>query len=169
MVWPWKQNASGKTPQTSFNCWSKWEKTSWTTCRTRWTNYIEDLGWNGLGLHPSEMINMMEDHKVRLLNLELLPPQPSRKSGWWRKKKKSLKIVLSSWPFLSLALKAVVFEKSVFGPRYVSSLVSNVVCSISPLIFNECSSTGTSEYIHVFFYSNYETVFKPFFIYIFLK
>ena len=31
MVWPCKQNASGKTPQTSFTCQSKWEKTSWTT------------------------------------------------------------------------------------------------------------------------------------------
>ena len=30
-VWPCKQNASGKTPQTSFTCQRKWEKTSWTT------------------------------------------------------------------------------------------------------------------------------------------
>ena len=28
-----------------------------------------------------------EDHEVRRLNLELLPSQPSRKSGQWRKKK----------------------------------------------------------------------------------
>ena len=48
--------------------------------RTRWTNYIEDLGWNRLGLHPSEMMDVMEDRKVWRLNLELLPPQPSRKS-----------------------------------------------------------------------------------------
>ena len=27
--------------------------------RTRWTNYIEDLGWNRLGLHPSEMMDVM--------------------------------------------------------------------------------------------------------------
>ena len=27
---PCKQNASGKPPQTSFTCQSKWEKTSWT-------------------------------------------------------------------------------------------------------------------------------------------
>ena len=51
--------------------------------KTRWTNYIKDLGWNCLGLHPSdpsEMMNVMEDREVRWFNLELLPPQPSRKS-----------------------------------------------------------------------------------------
>ena len=55
--------------------------------RTRWTDYIEDLGWNRLGLRPSEMMEVMEDREVWRLNLELLPPQPSRKSGQWRKKK----------------------------------------------------------------------------------
>ena len=51
--------------------------------RTRCTDYVEDLGvgWNGLGLHPSEMMEVMEDREVWWLNLELLPPQPSRKSG----------------------------------------------------------------------------------------
>ena len=48
---------------------------------TRWTDYIEDLGWNRLGLRPSEMMEVMEDREVWRLNLELLPPQPSRKSG----------------------------------------------------------------------------------------
>ena len=47
--------------------------------RTRWTNYIKDFGWNRLGLYPSEMIKMMEDREVWRLNIELLPPQPSRK------------------------------------------------------------------------------------------
>ena len=56
--------------------------------RTRWTDYIEDLGWNRLGLRPSEMMEVMEDHEVWRLNLELLPPQPSWKSRQWRKKKK---------------------------------------------------------------------------------
>ena len=56
--------------------------------RTRWTDYIEDLGWSRLGLRPSEMMEVMEDREVWRLNLELLPPQPSRKSGQWRKKKK---------------------------------------------------------------------------------
>ena len=49
--------------------------------RTRWTNYIEDLGWNPLGLHPSEMMDVIEDRQAWRLNLDLLPPQPSRKSG----------------------------------------------------------------------------------------
>ena len=49
--------------------------------RTRWTDYIEDLGWNRLGLRSSEMMEVMEDREVWRLNLELLPPQPSRKSG----------------------------------------------------------------------------------------
>ena len=48
--------------------------------RTIWTNYIEDLGWNRLELHRNEMINGMKDHEVWRLNLELLSPQPSRKS-----------------------------------------------------------------------------------------
>ena len=47
--------------------------------RTRWTNYIEYLEWNRLELHPSEMMDVMEDRVVWRLNLELLPPQPSRK------------------------------------------------------------------------------------------
>ena len=49
--------------------------------RTRWTDYIEDLGWNRLGLHSSKMMEVMEDREVWRLNLELLPRQPSRKSG----------------------------------------------------------------------------------------
>ena len=32
--------------------------------RTRWINYITDLGWNRLGLHPSEMMDVMEDHDM---------------------------------------------------------------------------------------------------------
>ena len=48
--------------------------------RTRWTDYIEDLGWNLLGLHSSERIDVIKDREVWRLNLELLPPQPSRKS-----------------------------------------------------------------------------------------
>ena len=45
--------------------------------RTRWTNYIEDLGWNRFGLHPSEMMDVMDGHEVWRFNLELLPQQPS--------------------------------------------------------------------------------------------
>ena len=87
MVWPCKQNASGKTPQTSFTCQSKWRRPVGRP-RTRWTDYIEDHGWNRLGFYPNETIEVMEDREVWRLNLELLPPQPSRKSGQWRKKKK---------------------------------------------------------------------------------
>ena len=32
--------------------------------RTRWTDYIEDFGWNRLELHPSEMMEVMEDREV---------------------------------------------------------------------------------------------------------
>ena len=32
--------------------------------RTRWTDYIEDFGWNRLDLHPSEMMEVMEDREV---------------------------------------------------------------------------------------------------------
>ena len=49
--------------------------------RTRWLHDIEDLGWNRLGLHPSEMQSALADREVRQVNLELLPSQPSRKSG----------------------------------------------------------------------------------------
>ena len=59
--------------------------------RIRWTKYVEDRGWNRLGLRSSEMMEVMKDREVWRLNLELLPPQPSRKSGQWRKKKKKRK------------------------------------------------------------------------------
>jgi len=46
--------------------------------RTRWQDYIEDLRWNRLGLQPSEMLEVVANRDVWRLNLELLPPQPSR-------------------------------------------------------------------------------------------
>ena len=63
--------------------------------RTRWTNYIKDRGWNCLGLHPSKMMDVMEDREVVRLNLELLPPQSRRKSGQWRKKRKLIRFFLN--------------------------------------------------------------------------
>ena len=54
--------------------------------RTRWTDYIEDLGWNCLGLRPSEMMEVMEDREVWRLNLQ---PQSSRKSGNEERRRKS--------------------------------------------------------------------------------
>jgi len=46
--------------------------------RTRWVDYIEDLGWNRLGLQPSEMLAAVADRDVWRLSLKLLPPKPSR-------------------------------------------------------------------------------------------
>ena len=78
-----------KTPQTSFTCQSNGRRPV-RRPRTRWTDYIEDLGWNGLALYTSGMIDVIEDREMWRLNLELLPPQPSRKSGQWRKKKTTM-------------------------------------------------------------------------------
>ena len=53
-------------------------KTALGRPRTRWTNYLAVLGWNRLGLHPNEMIELIEDREVWYLNLKLLlqlPPQ----------------------------------------------------------------------------------------------
>ena len=44
--------------------------------RIRWINYIEDHGWNRLGLHPNKIMDVIEDNEVWRFNLELLPPQP---------------------------------------------------------------------------------------------
>ena len=45
--------------------------------RTRWTNYNENLGWNNLGPDPSKMMEVMEDHEVWHLNLELRAAAPA--------------------------------------------------------------------------------------------
>ena len=47
---------------------------------TRWIVYIENLGWNRLGLYLSELMEVVEDRKVWQVNLELVPPQSSLKS-----------------------------------------------------------------------------------------
>ena len=73
MIWPCKQNALGKTPQTSFTCRKQMGKTI-ERPKTRWTDYIEDLGWNRLGLYPSKIMEGMEDSEMWWRNLELLPP-----------------------------------------------------------------------------------------------
>ena len=56
--------------------------------RTRCTNHTEDLEWNRLELHPSEMMDMMEDREMWWLNLDLLSPKPSRKAGNEERRKK---------------------------------------------------------------------------------
>ena len=47
--------------------------------RTRWTDYMEDLRWNRLGLHLSKMMEVMEDREVWRLNLELLEKRAKKK------------------------------------------------------------------------------------------
>ena len=59
--------------------------------RTRWTDHIEDLGWNRLGLRPSEMIEVTEDREVWRLNLELLPPQPPTEKRTMKKEEEKIK------------------------------------------------------------------------------
>ena len=49
--------------------------------RTRLLDYIDDVCWNRTGLDLSEMQSVLVDREVWRLNLELLPPQPSRNSG----------------------------------------------------------------------------------------
>jgi len=39
-------------------------------------DYIEDIGWNRLGLHPNKMVEVMANRDVWWLNLELLPRIP---------------------------------------------------------------------------------------------
>ena len=56
---------------------------------TKWTNYNKDLGWNCLGLQPSEMMELMEDREVWRLNLELLLKQ-SLKEKWAMKKEEGI-------------------------------------------------------------------------------
>ena len=55
--------------------------------RPGWNNYVEDLKSHRLGIHPSEMLDMM---RVWQLNLELLPRNPHGKAGFF-----SDKVVLS--------------------------------------------------------------------------
>jgi len=41
--------------------------------RTHWQDCIQDLGWNRLGLQPSEMLAVVADCDGGQLNIELLP------------------------------------------------------------------------------------------------
>ena len=40
--------------------------------RTRWINYIENLGWNRSGLHASEMLVVMEDRTCLVVSSNLM-------------------------------------------------------------------------------------------------
>jgi len=44
--------------------------------RTRWEDYIDDIGWNRLGLQPSDMLEVVADRDLWWPNLELLPGNP---------------------------------------------------------------------------------------------
>ena len=46
--------------------------------RTRWQDYIANLGWNRLGLHPTELDEVTMNRDVWRLLLGLLPPRPSQ-------------------------------------------------------------------------------------------
>ena len=58
--------------------------------RSRWTDYIEDLGLNRLVPHPSKMMKVMEDREVWRLNLELLLSQPSTEKRAMKKEENIL-------------------------------------------------------------------------------
>ena len=60
--------------------------------RTIWTDNINDLGWNGLGLRPSEMMEVIEDREVWRLNLELLPRNPHGKAGNEERRRKRITV-----------------------------------------------------------------------------
>ena len=87
MVWPCKQNAQKRLPKQALLAEANGRRLVGRP-RSRWTNYIEDLGWNRLRLHPSEMMGLMEDREVWQLNLELLPRNPHGKAGNEEKKTK---------------------------------------------------------------------------------
>ena len=44
--------------------------------RTRWQDYVEDLGWSRLGIPPKHLALVAEDRDAWKIQLELLPPQP---------------------------------------------------------------------------------------------
>ena len=49
------------------------EKRSVERHRTRWLDYIKDLGCNSMGLRPCKMQSVLVDREVWQLNLDLLP------------------------------------------------------------------------------------------------
>ena len=66
MVWPCKQNASGKTAKQALLAKANGKKKTVGRPRTTQMNqyYIKDLAWNCLGLHPSEIMGVMENREV---------------------------------------------------------------------------------------------------------
>ena len=58
--------------------------------RTRWTDYIEDLGWNRLGLRPSEMMEVMEAVRCGGLISSYCPSNPHGKAGNEERRRRTL-------------------------------------------------------------------------------
>ena len=54
--------------------------------RTKWLDYIEDHGWNRLGLYRSEIQSVLVDRELWRFNLELLPRNPLGKAGEEKRK-----------------------------------------------------------------------------------
>ena len=46
--------------------------------RTRWRDYVEDLSWSRLGIPAEHLSFVAEDRDAWRLQLELLPPRPSK-------------------------------------------------------------------------------------------
>ena len=59
MVWPCQERLTKQALLAKTN-----ERRPVGRPRTRWTAYIEDLGWNRLGLYPSELMEVIEDREV---------------------------------------------------------------------------------------------------------
>ena len=70
-----KQNALGKTSQTK-----QMGKDQLDDLESDWPTALKILDGIVWDFHPSEMMDVMEDHEVWRLNLELMPPQLSQKS-----------------------------------------------------------------------------------------
>ena len=58
--------------------------------RTKWTDYIEDVGWNRLGLRPSEMMEVMEAVRCGGLILSYCPRNPHGKTGNEERRRKKI-------------------------------------------------------------------------------
>ena len=63
--------------------------------RTRWTDYIEDLGWNRLGLRPSEMMEVMVWCGGSILSY--CPRNPHGKAGNEERRRRSTKYAIFVW------------------------------------------------------------------------
>ena len=74
--------------------------------RSRWSNYIKDLGRNRFGLHSSEMVDVTEDREVWRLNLEQFSPNPHVKAGNdERRKRKKMIFICCQTLFLIYSLQ----------------------------------------------------------------